>query len=288
MGKHVCQDLGCKDEDFKTRYGRDPKHGETWCAEANGVSSIDLSSSGTIETDSNKENLPGSRYIRLVCYNGDVSIEPCADYRQEVCIQSQVNEFRTASCRVNNWRDCYSQENVLDCTNRDKRDCKVVEGVNILTDERGESLFRDENEEIIDASCVPLYTPGFNFWNEGGDAESFCSLASTTCVINYGAKLGESLQGGKGEVVPDEACVEVCKEEDGCGLLDTQCKKNCEDKCTADCVDEDGNLLDSWKDDMNEMCISLGDCGSSLNYLKKPGYYDEDGGFVRSNEDEED
>ena len=82
-GDNICRDLSCEYQ------GKTYQHGETWCADAPG-------------TD---DNSPGSRYFRLVCYNGDVSVEPCADYRQEYCLESEIDGFRTAGCVVNKWEN---------------------------------------------------------------------------------------------------------------------------------------------------------------------------------------
>jgi len=291
-GKEVCKDLGCKYE------GNDYQHGETWCADAEGVSKIKFTGE---KIRSSGQDLPGGRYFRMVCYNGEVTVEPCADYRQEICIQSEVGTFRTASCRVNMWQDCYSQDNQKDCENSDKRECKVVEGFSILKDDTANSLFLNEDGEIIDASCVPTYAPGFNFWEEG-DAESFCSLASTTCIVKYekGLFAGE---GEKGSIIPNEMCMEECVVED-CGTAlhvwrelrpwkgRNDCEKDCANKCKPDCVKgkeiDDWKLdLDPWKEEMGEMCISLGDCGSSLNYLKQSGYYDIDDFITTGGEEDE-
>ncbi len=186
-GDNICKDLSCKYD------GKSYEHGETWCANSNGVS----------------ENLPGSRYFRLVCYNGEVSVEPCADFRQETCIQSDIDGFKTAACRVNMWQDCVAQDEEKDCENIDRRDCKWKEG-----------------------KCVPLYAPGFNFWETEGDAESLCSMASTTCIVKYEKKLTGS----------------------------KKCVENCE--C----------LGAGWEKDMNNICNSIGDCGSKQNYLGFQGY----------------
>lgn len=186
-GDNICKDLSCKYD------GKSYEHGETWCADSNGVS----------------ENLPGSRYFRLVCYNGEVSVEPCADFRQETCIQSDIDGFKTAACRVNMWQDCVAQDEEKDCENIDRRDCKWKEG-----------------------KCVPLYAPGFNFWETEGDAESLCSIASTTCIVKYEKKLTGS----------------------------KKCVENCE--C----------LGAGWEEDMNNICNSIGDCGSKQNYLGFQGY----------------
>jgi len=146
--------------------GRDYQHGETWCANAKGVS----------------DNLPGSRHFRMVCYNGDVTVEPCADFRQEICIQDSVNDFSTAACRANQWQDCFSQSDKKDCENTDRRDCKWV----------------DSGEERL--KCVPAQTPGFDFWSSEGDAQSLCAQANTECTVVFEKGLTGS-----------EKCVENCE-----------------------------------------------------------------------------
>jgi len=240
-GDNICRDLSCEYE------GVDYEHGETWCAEAEGVSSIEIQSDGEIE--SSGKDLPGGRYFRLVCYNGEVSVEPCADYRQEVCIQSKVNEFKAAACRVNMWQDCYSQTEEKDCENTERRDCKWETGSCILKDSDGECLTEDEEGDKIKASCVPRNAPGFNFWEtDGGDAESLCSMASVTCEVTY------------------EREFEGFFEE-----TDWDCKKNC-----GCCVNRKGYTGCKgdlpWKEEMNDLCVALGDCGVSVNYFGTPGY----------------
>ncbi len=198
-GDYICRDLGCEWE------GQEYKHGETWCANQEG----------------SEENLPGSRYFRLVCYNGEVSVEPCADFRDEICIESDIEGFRTAACRVNQWQDCTEQSTKKDCENEDRRDCKWV----------GDG-------------CVPKFAPGFNFW-EDGDADEICSEATTTCQVVYEKKLF----GGR------------------------ECVKNCE------CLEE------GWQEERSEMCIALGDCGSTTNYIGKEGYYDSEAVYSGSGEE---
>ena len=282
-GNYICKDLGC------TYEGDSYNHGETWCADAKGVD----------------KSLPGSRHFRLVCYNGEVSVEPCADFRQEVCIQSSIGDFKTAACRVNMWQDCYSQDNEKDCENIDKRDCKWIEGISILRDEEGNSLVVNETTgEEIEASCVPLHAPGFDFWEEGTDAESMCSLASATCVVNYEAGISEGWKKENAKVIPNEQCMENCVETE-CGVVLhvwremrpwseglSECEKACQNKCIPECVyknsgDEWKLDEDKWASNMSNMCISLGDCGSSTNYIGEDGYYDLDDFITRSGEEEE-
>lgn len=186
-GDYICRDLSCEYE------GQTYQHGETWCS----VPSED------------GENLPGDRYNRLVCYDNEVSVEPCADFRQEVCIQDEVNGFSTAACRVNKWQDCVSQSSQKSCENQDRRDCQWLED-----------------------TCVPKYAPGYNFWEANNDAESLCLVANEECIVRF----EEGLFG------------------------EAECVENC------DCLGEE------WIEQKNQMCIALGDCGSSVNFVGTEGY----------------
>jgi len=281
-GDNICVDLGCKYD------GKDYQHGETWCAS---------------KTDDELINSPGGRHLRLVCYNGDATIEPCAEYRQEICIQSGVGEgdlFKTAACRVNRWQDCFSQENKRNCENDDRRDCRWLPGKEILA--RGTSAtpltisgllpIGGETSHKIEKRdyCVPLYAPGFNFWEEENDAESLCSLADDICVVEFAAGMQEGAFLGVFGAPVDQwlkpvgnaDCVKECRES--C-LLQKMLASECIGKCTTmclpySCVDDKGNLKESWKEERQELCNSLGDCGSKSNYLGTRGYLDWDASFV--------
>jgi hypothetical protein len=200
FGDNICRDLSC---DY---LGKKYDHGETWCADAKGSIS----------------NLPGSRHFRLVCYNGEVSVEPCADFRQEVCLQSDVEGFRTAACRVNMWQDCFSQTSKSNCENRDKRDCKWISTGWIPKPGDIGRLMQGSG-----GACVPLYTPGLDFWEVGGDAQSLCSLGTVKCTVVW----EEGIIGGG------------------------SCVQNCE--C----------LGSGWMNSMKNICSSIGDCGDRKNYL---------------------
>jgi hypothetical protein len=231
-GNYICEDLGC------TYKGQTYKHGETWCA-------VDKSAANT--------NNPGGSNSRLICYNGEVTVEPCAEFRQEVCIQSSIptsqGNFRTADCRANKWQDCFAQTTQDDCENDVQRYCHWTDG-----------------------KCVPLYTPGFNFWEEG-DAQSICALASTQCNVVYSAGLDKMFgwTGQKGQAY-DLNCVEKCKSENflaGTVGITSLCLNGCK----STCVDDNGALIQSWKDNANSLCVQMGDCGLKKNYLGQNGYY---------------
>ncbi|GBE19968.1 hypothetical protein BMS3Abin17_00699 [archaeon BMS3Abin17] len=223
-GDNICRDLSCEYE------GQTYEHGETWCAAAEGIKVI---TSSTQSDSPLRYNVPGSRYTRLVCYDNEVMVESCADYRAEICYQSDVNGFKASSCIVNMWHDCYGVTKQEDCENTAQRDCEWVSKYCILKDGEGECLAEA-------GACIPRFAPGFDFWNTEGDAATTCSYANTECVVTY--KNGE-------------------------------CEENC------DC------LGGSWAQAQNSFCSSLGDCGSSVNYINKKGYNDIDV-IIKSAEEE--
>jgi len=237
-GDKLCRDLSCKYE------GKTYQHGETWCA-----------------TNTQRENVPGSEYFRLVCYNNEVTIEPCAAFREEKCIQEEVNNFKVAACRVNRWQDCISQDNKKDCDNTNKRDCIWINSKSLRPDINFDKEFgvkdlkeffdKYENNvpnEAYQYVCVPNYAPGFDFWNSEGDAEEICSIASTACV----AKFEKGLLGGS-----TWKCVENC-----------QCCVNGQDGDNK----YEGCTGESYAGAKDEFCASLGDCGKKTNYIGIKGY----------------
>jgi hypothetical protein len=229
IGDNICRDLSCE---FR---GDEYQHGETWC------------------DDTNPEEV-GSRYYRYVCFNNEVTVEPCADYRQEICIQDESNAgFRNAACRANQWQDCISQTNEKSCINTDKRDCEWIKGVPPLgpsgrtfglenTDDEGflEGLplvggfFGDEEdeEEVEEGACVPKFDPGLDHWNSEGEALQLCSLANAECIVKY-----------EEGVIGDKKCVENCE-----------------------CLES------SWEAQMLQTCRELGDCGDKVNIAGVSGY----------------
>lgn len=272
IGKPSDSDYYCRKNVCTDRDGNERKNGESWCVYDN------IFGNGTDRV--------GARYYKEVCVDGEVRVEPCADFRNEVCIQGYTDtddgEFSSAACRVNRWQDCIVQTDEDDCTNIDRRDCtwkepitglviggagsgqggKVFSNPNV-NDAEGETFSNpltgnaifgfggDDSESSSgetagdgesletttnrpDGVCVPSYSPGFEFWEEG-DAKGICSQATARCVVKF--------------------------EE---GLLDSEpeCVENCE------CLEA------GWAQQANEICVALGDCGGYLNYN---GEYTDDG-----------
>lgn len=211
----VCRDLRCKDENGKIRL-----NGESWCAYN---SAIGVDGSRSIDT-------PGSRHFRQVCIDAEVRTEACADYRNEICVESQSPisngaSFSSAACRINKWQQCLdyntqvkSKNNPGGITQEERNDkCETnpdcfVKKVNI-----------DKNFKFN--ICAPKYPAGFDLSSNGEGAEGICSMASQKCTVIY-------VKGFSGW------------------------------KCKANCHCEDPKFAEQ----MNDLCISLGDCGASVNY----------------------
>jgi hypothetical protein len=203
IGDYLCRSLDCSYQ------GQTYSHGESWCA------------TKTYGNKGTEQNLPGSEYFVLKCNNGEVTSESCGSYREKICEEEEVVKgFSVAKCIANNWKDCYEQTSEKDCENTDKRDCK-------WTESKWLNQF---------AQCVPKNAPGFDFWEDGTDAESICARGTIKCKVTY---------------------------DKGLFGDDYDCKKNC--FC----------LTQEWKDLVSNTCSALGDCGVSVNYIGQEGYNEE-------------
>lgn len=172
-GDFMCADLNCEN----TQNGETYDHGESWCV---------YNDEGT--TGEGK-NAVGSQFFKHICINGEEVIEACADYRQQECIQDEIEysggTFSQAACRVNRWQDCNAQTSELDCENEDRRDCLWNPGI--------------ENFNGTTGMCIPKNSPGLKFW-EGEDTKQICAQANFDCVV----KFEKGLFGG-------EKCVDNCQ-----------------------------------------------------------------------------
>jgi len=234
-GDYVCKDLNC----YNTINGNSYRNGESWCVYQ-----------GTID---NGDDLVGSRHFRHICIHGEETVEACADFRNEICIEEEfgtVNgNFIEAACRINRWEDCLIQYEEDDCLNLDKRECFWAEGVHYdgsggsgkstsIEDKTatrtdvslGNVDEKGENQGILNngSICLPNNPPGLNFW-EAGEAATVCALGNSKQLVHF--------------------------ETDLFGTK--KCKENCE------------VLEAKWVQKMNHVCRSLGDCGSYMNIAGK-------------------
>lgn len=178
-GEFYCRDTSCMYN------GVNYKNGESWCVYDGAIGE--------------GNDVVGSRHWKYVCSQGVVAIEPCADYRNQICAQTntfdvegEAVDFRNAACVANNWRKCIdlnSQEDGLE---------KCEETLNC----------RLENIAAADKFnfnvCVPKYPGGFSLNNERymETAEKLCRMADQTCtVVNAPKKWGGC------EIVANEGCL---------------------------------------------------------------------------------
>jgi len=191
-GDKVCASMDCEYD------GKRYKHGESWCAETDGTFhhlTVDPLT-GEFDSDTLKKlkdpnlyNLPGSRYVMLSCYDGEVIEEPCREYRNEICLESSYpdTDYKVAKCVINDWRSCITITNKGDC--EDLFQCKWIPGYRfdgqIVTTQHS----RNQEEQ---GSCVPLFAPGFDFWNPEGDGAQLCSSLSLNQQAVYETHFSKS------------------------------------------------------------------------------------------------
>jgi hypothetical protein len=217
--------LNCK----KTVDGKNYRHGETWCI---------------YDAQTGKGQDPaGSRQWKHICIAGEELVEPCADFRQEVCTQDKIETgkgpFQQAGCTPNRWQSCTQQKTKDDCENIDKRDCQWVEGV-IGIDSLGQGTAnatiaansaantkKDKDAEVKALKkhgvCLPDVAPGLKFWEEG-EAQTICAQGNAVCTVQYEKGLISS-----GKATTNSECL--------------------------------GN---DWLKKRQEVCMALGDCSASV------------------------
>jgi len=268
-GDNICKDLSCT-FDYNENGNIDPeeyyRHGETWCyvsgmneretneviyadyneedftttitqgIEGTGFSASIVEGISSIEGLPNPEmyNLPGTRHYRMLCYNGEVMIEPCEDYRNQVCVQGRIDipgaqnpelGFRTAACRINQWQDCIEQKTIEDCQDLTKRDCFWYDS------EKWGLTTKGDNQLGL---CVPTFAPGFNFWDDSEESEAalMCSRASDYCTITYERDINSLVGTESPQIIRGEACATT-----------------------------------GWQASKRALATLLGDCGRTNNYL---------------------
>ena len=220
----VCKDLSCVDEDGEKR-----EHGESWC-EYQGSIGTDKGAGGFLRST----DTAGSRHFRKTCIDGSVRIDPCADYRNEICVEAKSpipggKTFSSAACRINRWQQCLeyntgvkSKEKDVRASEEKKRDGKCEKNPDCFIKE-----INIDKKGFKFNICAPKYPAGFNLITEesGTGAEAICSLATQKCTVIYVKGIGG-----------------------------WSCKANC------DCAKP------KFIEQMNDLCTSLGDCGTKVNY----------------------
>ncbi|VVB83679.1 Uncharacterised protein [uncultured archaeon] len=236
VGNNLCRSLDCSSYNGIYSGTGKPKHGETWCA---------------TDAKAGNENSPGSTSFRMMCYNGEVTMEECDSTRQKVCSESDIgttdSPFMSANCRANVWQDCILQTKEEDCNDVNVRDCSWIAS-------SGYSYSVEEGKLVNSSSaglCVPKIQPGFA--RDGTtDAIDSCQLANTLCYVQM-----------KKDIINSNY---VCEGPDLNNLWWNG--NNCS------CVNDANGNYDggkTWASKMNSICTKLGDCGDKTNYAGAKG-----------------
>lgn len=213
-GNYICKNMGCGGK----------KNGESWCVYDSLIG--------------NGKDPVGSRHWKMMCVEGETKVEPCSDYRGQLCSEATVDGFSMASCIVNEASECvtYNPMQELEEGNDDEKDKMVDIQENIdkcnknkhcMIKEVNLTRYGDdgENDNFAFKMCVPQYPKGGNL-GDGLD-DNLCSIANQECKVVYQKNFWGTWE----------------------------CIANC------DCEKE------KFAQQMNDICISLGDCGSYINYV---------------------
>jgi len=236
-GDYVCKDLKCIDEKGNTRQNQ-----EGWCIYESYLGE--------------SSDVVGSEHRVRWCDKGEIKYEVCGTYRGEICGERKIpleggEDVSIARCRFNEGFKGFALEFVpyeynedYDIINQDEVNEYKTKCGN-LSDSRIQSvdLYGGTRESILQADrdrgtsislggnflkfdfCVPKYPPGLEFWNSESNAKDICGVASLECPTLWVRSL----------------------------IGDWYCEINCE------CLKKD------FANQMNDFCISLGDCGGYVN-----------------------
>ncbi len=245
-GDYICRDLSCRvDENNDGVADYTKRNGETWCMYDGSIGNVSeeyeyktYSGQDRKEKISFSSDTVGSEYFLGSCTNGKVDATP-SYYRETVCQANGVGKDSTQASLVGNAAPaCFSFNPLIDKDGDDIQDSidKCNENLHCYVKKI------DVDDYFKFKVCVPKYPTGFpksDVPEETSPAESYCTIANTECTVVY-QKNEQALtfQGGDEE---------------------WSCVKNC------DCQTKEFAIK------MNNLCISLGDCGSYINYAGNAG-----------------
>jgi len=243
MGNSYCKDTSCFYD------GKTYENGESWCIYDGTVAGSLGDGKEIWGTD-----IVGSRHWRAVCNQGEVNIEPCADFRQQVCGKVEVkdynetespimDEYESVACVMNRWREC--ADVTAEMYYGKTGDFKATKELFKNWDENMSIEFRKKCEDIGQCVyyemelkktptipvCMPMFAPGLEFYN-GNDSEAE-KVCSTVSLIPY---IG--------------TCTKITLTGDCSG-------------CVSGCDCGTGK----WLQEANAIANAFGDCGAYVNII---------------------
>ncbi|MFH1331809.1 MAG: hypothetical protein ABIH63_00810 [archaeon] len=290
-GDYTCKDVSCKtvyDDEVSPNAGSSKKNGESWCI---------------YDTfPGHARDAVGSRHFRHICVNGEEMVEPCRDFREEICIQGIMKndpaetafesfgvkgDYVEAACRDNRWEDCYACNSVTSCGG----DC-AGKGVDCCAKKCCEEISVRDCYWLkagiavgITGVCVPDVPPGFAFWGVQSSDISSSTKSGTAerLVAEYSSEETSSTSTPTGAAVSTAAGTSTITGTGGgagssvCSQANQECTvtwhrggvsrifSRDDWKCVANCHCTEH----AWIVAGNTLCKSMGDCGAYFNILGK-------------------
>lgn len=296
FGENTCRDVNCNTvykDSVSVNSGTKKKNGESWCI---------YDTLAGLARDA-----VGSRHFRHICINGEELVEPCRDFREEICIQGVMSNepAKTASaafqatgnyvesaCRDNRWEDCYACNSARscggECAGKAGTDCcakKCCEDVSV----RDCYWLKAGIAVGITGVCVPDVPPGFAFWTVEPQQVSSSTTSGTSTLLNAGTTPSTSTSTTTKAVAVTAAAVSTASGTStiagtGSGSGSSICTQ-ANQECTVTwhrggvsrifaiqdwkCVQNCQCTEHSWIVAGNTLCKSMGDCGAKFNILGK-------------------
>ncbi|MDP2672841.1 MAG: hypothetical protein Q8O84_03450 [Nanoarchaeota archaeon] len=236
-GNNVCRELSCfydtNNDGDVDKINEKYKHGESWCAESEGTYphvpyKLDDAKKDELREGYNDYNLPGSRYYKLKCYDGETIVEPCKEYRNSICKETTDSaNKRVAACFANEDVTCLAFKTKSSCEKVvDKREsgCKWVPGYNLEGTVVGDGELNGTKLEEYNEKqgiCYPIFTPGTTFWNQNG--EDLCAKTSgitERVLFETGILIDKDKFAEDGKKEAANKCIDGCYAIPGYGSSD--------------------------------------------------------------------
>ncbi len=235
-GNYVCRNLGCEFD------GKHYDHGESWCIYE---SSFGQRSSPYYPNTNISSDPVGSEQAIATCQYGEVKVNIAGDgFRTGVCLQGEIEQQDSNGIVVDTFKTATEAPNPADkCVTITLDHYDNLDGVTDQNKIDDEMTALREDCEAVDLCvvkttdfgdgfkfdmCVPEVPKGANLTNS--EQQSLCALANLPCTfIEEYASSGGGL---KWKAKYNNACV-----------------------------------YPEYSQKMNDLCVSLGDCGSYINYL---------------------
>ncbi len=237
-GDNVCRELSCyydtNNDGQITKTSEKYLHGESWCAESEGTYfhvpfKMDDATKNKLREGYNNYNLPGSRYSKLKCYDGEVIVEPCKEFRNEICKETihPETQKRVSACFINEATSCLQYNTKTSCEDMhsDLTDgCKWVPGYNLNGTIVGDGALEgtklgEYNEK--QGTCYPIFAPGMDFWSSEADA-SCIKMNGIVEKALFETGVGETRENFADNNVKEAAnkCIDGCYAIPGYGSSD--------------------------------------------------------------------